>query len=122
MDHSHSTRTRGTSRVHKLLSVATIALVIIAGVSSGGWFDINVAEAATDCTPTATRCVGSGQEYTTIQAAVTAAQVGDTVVVFAGTYAGFATARSGVAGSPITITRNETVGGTPFIAHSSLHL
>jgi parallel beta-helix repeat protein len=47
--------------------------------------------------------VGSGQPYATIQAAVNAAQAGDTVVVHDGNYAGFSVSRSGTAGKPLVI-------------------
>ena len=46
---------------------------------------------------------GPSQEFTTIQAAVNAAQTGDTVLVFDGTYAGFVVSKSGTANSPITV-------------------
>lgn len=49
------------------------------------------------------RCVGVGKAYSTIQAAVTAAVAGDTVLVDDGTYAGFTTARSGTADNRIVI-------------------
>lgn len=59
------------------------------------------------CAPVSTRCVGSGQEYTTIQAAADAAVAGDLVFVFNGSYTGFqiGTSTSHVSGTalnPIT--------------------
>lgn len=50
-----------------------------------------------------TRCVGVGKTYGTIQAAVTAAQPGDTVLVDDGNYVGFTVARSGTPTARITI-------------------
>ena len=62
---------------------------------------------AADCTLASVRCVddtaGPTQEYATIQAAVNAAQPGETVQVHDGTYAGFVTVRDGTAASPILI-------------------
>lgn len=49
------------------------------------------------------RCVGAGRTYAAIQAAVDAAQAGDTVVVFDGNYRGFAVTSGGTAGSRLTI-------------------
>ncbi|MGZ3744654.1 MAG: hypothetical protein ACXWRA_12725, partial [Pseudobdellovibrionaceae bacterium] len=46
--------------------------------------------------------------FLSIQSGANAAQSGDTIVVSAGTYGGFTTARSGAAGSPISFTRNGT--------------
>jgi len=63
---------------------------------------------AATCADANLLCVGSGQEYTTIQAAANAAQPGDTVQVYAGTYAGFKTTRSGTPGNLITFRRNAT--------------
>lgn len=81
---------------------------------------------AASCADTNLRCVGSGQEYSTIQAAVSAAQPGDTVQVYAGTYAGFSTARSGTSSAPITITRNGTnsvtVTGQVQVNHNYINL
>lgn len=65
------------------------------------------------CTQTSVRCVGSGQEYSTIQAAVDAAQAGDTVLVYDGNYAGFhITNKSGTSSAPITI---RTLGNNAVI-------
>jgi parallel beta-helix repeat protein len=59
------------------------------------------------CSATNVRCVddtsGSNQEYSTIQAAVTAAVAGDTVVVFDGSYRGFEVAKSGTSSAPIKV-------------------
>lgn len=55
------------------------------------------------CSTATTHCVGSGQEFASIQAAVNAAQAGHTVIVFDGSYAGFKVSRSGTAASPIAI-------------------
>lgn len=59
------------------------------------------------CASSTVHCVdvnpGPSQEFATIQAAVNAAQAGDTVLVFDGTYAGFVVSRSGTANSPITV-------------------
>jgi hypothetical protein len=49
------------------------------------------------------RCVGVGKTYGTIQAAVTAAQPGDTVLVDDGKYVGFTVSRSGTPTARITI-------------------
>ena len=55
------------------------------------------------CAATNIRCVGSGQEYTTIQAASNASVAGDTIVVYPGTYNESVTiSRSGSAGNKIT--------------------
>ena len=57
--------------------------------------------AATSC-PTNTLCVGSGQQYTTIQAAANVAVAGQTVLVMPGTYSGFQSVNSGTATAPIS--------------------
>jgi hypothetical protein len=57
---------------------------------------------AVDCAPQAARCVGSGQEYATIQAAANVVNPGDTVWVFDGNYAPFDVTRSGTSAQPIT--------------------
>jgi hypothetical protein len=49
------------------------------------------------------KCVGVGKAYQTIQAAVSAAQPGDTVLVDNGNYTGFIASRSGTANQRITI-------------------
>jgi hypothetical protein len=77
---------------------------------------------AASCADANLRCVGAGQEYTTIQAAANAARPGDTIQVYAGTYAGFNTARSGTSGAPITYSRNGTdsvtVTGQVIVNHN----
>ena len=59
------------------------------------------------CSATNVRCVddsaGSTQEYTSIQAAVTAAVAGDTVLVHDGTYAGFDVTKNGTSTAPLVI-------------------
>ena len=60
------------------------------------------ASAQPSCAPVSTRCVGAGQEYSTIQAAANASAPGDLVYVFAGTYGGFQVNVSGTASQPIT--------------------
>ena len=64
---------------------------------------LNPSVAAETCSEASIRCVGAGQEYSTIQAAVNAAVAGDTVLVFDGDYAGFEINKSGQQLSPITI-------------------
>jgi hypothetical protein len=49
---------------------------------------------------------GVNQEYATIQAAVNAAQPGNTVIVFPGSYVGFTVSRSGTSQAPIRIVAN----------------
>jgi hypothetical protein len=61
---------------------------------------------AEDCALGNVRCVGSGQEYSNIQAAVNAAVAGDMVLVMEGNYAGFSISRSGTGSNPITIKAN----------------
>ncbi len=60
-----------------------------------------------ECSLSNVRCVddtpGSNQEYSTIQSAVNAAQPGDVISVFDGTYQGCKVGKSGAAGKPITI-------------------
>jgi len=55
--------------------------------------------AAQDCSQTYVRCVGSGQEYSTIQSAADAAVAGDLVYVYNGTYAGFRVVSGHVSGT-----------------------
>jgi hypothetical protein len=62
----------------------------------------------------AIRTVGSGKTHATIQACVDVAQAGDTCLVYAGTYAGATMARSGLAGSRITLIA-DTLGAQPVI-------
>jgi Right handed beta helix region len=63
--------------------------------------------ASADCAAANVLCVddsaGSTQEYATIQAAVDAANPGDTVLVFPGDYAGFTVSRSGTSLRPVRI-------------------
>ena len=58
---------------------------------------------APSCTTPGTLCVGNGQSYTTIQAAVNAAHAGDTVLVYDGNYAGFSVSVSGTAARHLVI-------------------
>ncbi len=88
--------------VKECVTVAVMALLLDVGIALG----IGYPAFAASCADTSTRCVGAAQEYTTIQAAANAAQAGDAVVVFAGSYAGFSTARSGSADNFITFTHN----------------
>lgn len=62
-----------------------------------------------------------GGNYTTISACASAANAGDTCVVYAGTYAGWAQNTNGTAGNPITFTANtgDTVTVTSGINLSS---
>jgi hypothetical protein len=53
-----------------------------------------------------TREVGVGKTYATIQAAVNAASCGDTILVYAGTYAGFSTTQNCNSGAYLTIQAN----------------
>ncbi len=55
-----------------------------------------------------TLCVGPGQAYTTIQAAANVAVAGDTVLVFDGTYAGFASVNAGTGSAPIIFKANDS--------------
>ena len=74
---------------------AIILALLLAALVTPAW-------SATDCSPTNVRCVGPGQEYTTIQAAHNVAVAADSVVVFDGNYRGFEINRSGSQGNPIT--------------------
>lgn len=59
-----------------------------------------------DCAQANVRCVapsGANAEYANIQAAVNAAQPGDTVQVFDGNYVGFVVSRGGTPAAPITV-------------------
>jgi len=58
------------------------------------------------CSATNIRCVGSGQEYTTIQACANAAVAGDTCLIYRGSYAGWTQSINGSSGSPITFKAN----------------
>ena len=49
---------------------------------------LNPSVALETCSDDAVRCVGAGQEYSTIQAAANAVKPGDTVLVFDGNYTG----------------------------------
>ena len=66
------------------------------------------AVAQVDCGQPDILCVdddpGDSREFSTIQKAVNKARAGDTVVVFAGDYAGFRMKRSGKPGRPIVVT------------------
>ena len=53
-------------------------------------------------------CVGSGQKYSTIQAAANVAVAGNEVYVFNGTYAGFYTVNAGTTSAPITYLAQST--------------
>ncbi len=79
----------------KTLMFCTVAFLLL----------VRVAESQ-DCSPSNIRCVGSGQEYVTIQSAVNAAAAGDTVLVMDGSYAGFSLSKSGTSSSPIIIKAN----------------
>jgi len=59
-----------------------------------------LAYAQPNCALTSVRCVGSGQEYATIQSAANDAAPGDTVYVLDGTYAGFNLSPGHVSGTP----------------------
>jgi parallel beta-helix repeat protein len=90
-----------TSGAHTL---AARARDVYGNLATSTAITVNVSNVSSPtCSVSSTRCVGSGQEYTTIQAAVTAAQAGDTVWVFDGTYQGFQVTRSGTAAAPIVI-------------------
>jgi parallel beta-helix repeat protein len=90
---------------------------VYGNVATSTAITVNVSNVSSPtCSVSSARCVGSGQEYTTIQAAVTAAQAGDTVWVFDGTYQGFQVTRSGTASSPIVI---RTVGTGAIISTAS---
>jgi len=92
---------RSFGRSH-LLVLTLVGIVLAAGDSSA----LSAAEAV-DCGRADTLCVatvaGDQQEFGTIQAAVNRARAGDTVVVFAGDYAGFRVTRSGKANRRIVI-------------------
>ncbi|HUK49870.1 MAG TPA: hypothetical protein VLV18_02445, partial [Terriglobales bacterium] len=74
---------------------------------------------------------GGGGNYTTISACAAAAQAGDTCVVYAGTYTGWAESHNGSAGSPITFIANTgdtvnlssgvTISGSSYITLSGFH-
>jgi hypothetical protein len=59
--------------------------------------------ASLDCALLNVRCVGIGQEYTTIQDAVNTTAAGNTVLVMDGNYSGFLISRSGTSSSPIIL-------------------
>jgi hypothetical protein len=65
-----------------------------------------------DCASATVHCVddtaGPTQEYATIQAAVDAAQAGDLVLVFDGSYAGFQVTAGGTAAAPLVIRASGT--------------
>jgi parallel beta-helix repeat protein len=73
---------------------------------------IGCLSSAQDCSAVNIRCVGSSQEYVTIQGAVDAAVPGDTVLIYPGTYAltqNIHVTRSGTVNQPITI-KGESTG------------
>ncbi|MFO0547767.1 MAG: right-handed parallel beta-helix repeat-containing protein [Polyangiaceae bacterium] len=63
----------------------------------------------TDCSAGDVLCVGPGAEFTTIQDAADASKPGDTVLVAAGSYAGFQIDVSGTADQPITFAASGAV-------------
>jgi parallel beta-helix repeat protein len=103
--------------------------VLVAGLLTGGtaayasttWIVDNTNSA---CNDTGANAGTSAQPFCTIAAAAKKAVAGDTVVVYAGTYAGTSVnpTNSGTAGSPITFSANPGVtinGGTRAFALSS---
>ncbi|MGJ0484005.1 MAG: hypothetical protein ACR65R_05650 [Methylomicrobium sp.] len=82
----------------------------------------------TNCNGSADSSSGSAPNcaFLTVQKAVNIAQAGDNVVVHAGTYGGFKTARSGSAGNNITFTRNGTdtvtITGQIIVDHNYITL
>src|SRR5262245_55701404 len=86
-----------------MLRVASIATAVAVLT-----FASPLSASAQSCATTTVRCVddtaGANQEYSTIQAAVNAAQPGDTVLVFDGTYQAFQVTKSGTSAAPIVIT------------------
>jgi len=88
--------------------ILCLFMLIMMGIQAG-W--VRMARSA-DCSLSNVHCVddtpGSSQEYSTIQAAVNAAQPGDTVLVFDGSYQGCTISRSGTAGNPISLRANGT--------------
>jgi hypothetical protein len=93
-----------------LVTAVAAGSAVITATSEGvdGSADLVVQATAppSDCSASHVRCVdddGGGAEYGTIQSAVSAANAGDTVLVFDGSYAGFEVTRSGTAGQPIVI-------------------
>ncbi len=77
-------------------------------------FSIQVqAKASLDCSQSTIHCVnvnaGSNQEFFTVQQALAVANPGDTIQVFAGTYAGFLIENSGTTNAPINIIANGRV-------------
>ena len=81
-------------------TLATVLVTFLSALGTPAWGQ------APDCSLVSVRCVGSGQEYLTIQAASDAAVAGDTVFVFDGSYAGFQIAHSGTSIAPITFKAN----------------
>ena len=75
--------------ISKLLDLAIFFVLVVSG-SVSAYSDngksaqaaglLNVSAALETCSDDAVRCVGAGQEYSTIQAAANAVQPGDTVL------------------------------------------
>jgi parallel beta-helix repeat protein len=117
------------SRVQRLarliwpsLAVVPLALGLTAGSASAVPTTYVVDATASNCSNSGAGT--SAQPFCTIGRGAAVAVAGDTVLVRAGTYAGTSvnTARSGTAGSPITLTANPGVtisGGTTAFAISS---
>lgn len=110
----------------------TPALVLL---SAGVWSFANAATYHvrndgndTSCNGSADATSGSAPScsFLTLNKAANTAQAGDTVIVHAGTYAGFRTARSGSTGNNITFTRNGTdtvkVTGQIIVDHNYITL
>ena len=79
----------------KILGFLTLGITAIANSTGPGQA----------CSAT-TLCGGSGQRYQTIQDAANAAKSGQTVLVLAGTYAGFHSVHARAATAPITFKAN----------------
>jgi hypothetical protein len=89
----------------------TCTLSLAGAASAGASFTVNAVGTALNCGAATVRCVsasaGPNQEYATIQAAADAAQPGDTVLVFAGSYTGFTVSRSGTAAAALRFLAND---------------